>query len=476
MIILIKYSVIYMYLLTVFGSAFFIGKILKDNEISRNIIHICAGMGWMLYKILFPASVHPIIISFTFVLLTVITHKLKISFIERTDGSYGTVYYTISMLIMSALGYGNPVLFDIFGLAIVCLGCGDASANIIGSRYGKKIIYKNKSIQGTVACFCSSLLAMIVLTFSFKIEISLVSIGILAVLCAITELFAGEYDNILIPLVVYVISCILIYHGFNIRFWGSIGIAAIMFIFAFRLKLLNISASYIFFGMMFVLCYLGGWRSMLTFFSIFLVIIVIEKYLDNMTNEIFFSINKEHGVRNERQLVANCFVAIVSVTLYGVTNNQIFVVAFVATIAETIGDSVASAVGVLSKEDPIDICTLKRTQRGISGGISVIGTVASLLVCVYSGLVYLGIYQKNIYGFVVIIISSFSGILLDSILGSRVQIQYKCKVCDKLTEKEEHCQKPTEHIKGYSFFDNSRINFLCNIFSFCVACIFMMRG
>ena len=476
MIVLIKYSVIYIYLLTVFGSAFIISKIFRNNEISRNIIHICAGIGWILYKILFPASVHPIIISFTFVLLTVITQKLKISFIERSDGSLGTVYYTISMLIMSILGYENSVLFDIFGLVIVCLACGDASANIVGSRFGKNKIYKRKSIQGTAACFVSSLFVMNVLKCFFEIEISLPAMVILAVFCAITELFSGSYDNVLIPLVLYILSCILVYNGINIRFWISVGVAITMFIFAIGLKLLNISASYMLFCMIFILYYLGGWRSFVSLLSIFIVIIVIEKCLSKRSDEIFFSINKEHGVRNERQLISNCLIAIVSIALYGITNNQIFIVAFMATVAETIGDSVASAVGVLSNADPIDICTLRRTQRGISGGVSVIGTIASFLVCVYSGLVYIGIYQKNMYGFVVIIISSFLGILLDSILGSKVQIQYKCMVCEKLTEKEEHCQQPTKHIKGYRFFDNSRINFLCNAFSFGLSCILMIRG
>lgn len=465
MTLLTKYLTIYAYLLLVMGISFAVSKRFQNNEISRNIVHICAGLGWVIYKLFFPATIHPVIISSSFVLLTVITTKLKISFVERKEGSFGTIFFTLSMLIMSMLGYKSPMLFDIFGIAIICLSCGDAAANIIGSRFGKKNIYKKKSVQGMIACFATSVLAMIMLKYLFKIDLSISAICLLAVLCSVTELFAGDYDNIAIPAVIYMTAYITLTNTYIQTLLLSLVIGAFMFGFAMKLRLLSISASYMLFFLIFVLSYFGGIKSFIALMLVFCVIIVIEKISHTKTDSIFKNINKEYGARNERQLIANCLFAVIAVIVYGITKNEIFIVVFFAAIAETVGDSAASDIGVLSKGDPIDICTFKKISKGISGGISILGSMTSLLVCIYSGLIYLCIYKIDWYCFFVISISSLFGIVLDSILGSKIQVQYKCVVCEKITEKECHCQNPTIPVKGYKFFDNTRINLVCNMFS-----------
>lgn len=131
--------------------------------------------------------------------------------------------------------------------------------------------------------------------------------------------------------------------------------------------------------------------------------------------------NKEYGVRNEYQLIANCLIAVIAIVIYGITKSKIFIVAFFTAIAETVGDSIASDVGVLSKSNPLDICTFKRVTKGVSGGISVLGTLSSICICLYAGLLYICIYEMNLYHFVVIVISALLGIIFDSVLGSKIQ-------------------------------------------------------
>lgn len=471
--ILQKYIIVYTYLLLVLGGAFAISKIFKNNEKSRNLIHICAGLGWIIYRLFFPATIHPVLISASFVILTVLTTILKVDFVERKDGSLGTVFYTLSMLIMSVLGYNNPLLFDVFGLVIISLSCGDAAANIVGTSLGRIKIYQKKSLEGSIACSVVAMTAMMIIRQIFSINISTVAIIIMALLCAVTELYSGAYDNIAIPLVLYMMAFIIMKNGTNGIFWVSLGFGLGMWIFAYFLKLLSPSASYMLFCFIFVLFYFGGIKAYISLMMIFLVIIVIEKTLGKKTDAIFSSINKEHGARNEMQLIANCMVAVIAISLFGITRNEMFLVAYIATLAETIGDSVASDVGVLSKSDPIDVCSLKRVQRGISGGVSVIGTVSSFLICIYSSFVYFAVYKQSWVNVIVIVVSSSVGILLDSILGSKIQVQYKCKICNKYTEKECHCGEETLYEKGVRFFDNSRINLICNLVSFGIACLIM---
>lgn len=473
MMLLIKYFIVYAYFLLVMSVSFVVSKRFRNNEFSRNMIHICAGLGWILYKLLFPATIHPVIISSGFVLLTMITKKMKIRFLERENGSSGTIFFTISMLVMSYIGYKNSLLFNIFGIAIFCLSFGDAVANIVGSRYGTKIIYKKKSVQGMLACFGASVLGMLILRCLFGIALSFTAICFLAILCSITELLTGDYDNIAIPAVIYVTAYIILTNENITHFLISIVVGACMFGVGLRLKLLNLSASYILFFFIFVFFYFGGVKSYISLMLIFSVVIVVEMFLRKKTDKIFLSINKEHGIRNARQLIANCLVSVIAMVIYGITKNEMYIVAFFAAAAETVGDSVASDIGVFSKWEPIDVCSFKRVSKGISGGISILGTGASLIVCMYAGLVYVCIYEIALYNLFAIFISSVAGIMLDSILGSKIQALYRCVVCKELIEKECHCQKSATLVKGCKFFDNTRVNLVCNIFSYTLACLLM---
>ncbi len=463
--LLTKYSIVYVYLLLVMGVSYALGRHFRNNELSRNMVHVCAGLGWIWYRILFPATIHPIIISFSFVLLTVATRMLKIRFIERESDSLGTVYFTSGILAMSCMGYGNPLLFDIFGVAIFCLSCGDAAANIVGSRYGTREIYRGKSAQGTAACLCASFLGMFLLRCLFGIGLSFAAICLLSMLCAITEFLSGGYDNIAIPAVIYAAAYMMLASGDAMRLVSCIAAGVFMFGFALKLKFLDLPASYMLFCLVSALFYFGGFKSYLSLMLLFSVVIVSEKCLRKKADEIFLNMNKEHGMRNAGQMMANCLVPAMAVVLYGITQRELFLVAFFAAAAETVGDSTASDIGVFAKSEPVDICSRKEVPKGVSGGISAIGTGSALMVCLYAGLVYAFAYGMEWYHMFVIFVSAAAGIVLDSILGSKIQVLYRCAVCGKLTERECHCQKPTVWVKGCTFFDNTRVNFVCNMFS-----------
>lgn len=465
MTLLTKYSMICAYFLLVMGVSYAVGKRSRNHEISRNIVHVCAGLGWVLYRLFFPATIHPIIISFSFVLLTAATRTLKIRMIERESGSLGTVYFTGGMLAMSCMGYGNPLLFDIFGAAIFCLSCGDAAANIVGSRYGTVEVYQGKSIQGALACFGASFLGLFFLRCSFGIGLGIAEICLLSMLCSATELLSGNYDNIAIPAVAYAAAYMMMTSGDAVRLISCMAVGTLMSGAALTLRLLDVPASYMLFCLVSVLVYFGGLKSYLSLMLVYSVVIVSEKCLRKKTGELFSSMNKEHGMRNARQLTANCFVPAMAVVLYGITKNETFLVAFFAAAAEAVGDSTASDIGVLVKSEPIDICTRKKVPKGVSGGISAVGTGAALMVCLYAGAVYACVYGMELYNVIAIFVSAAAGIVLDSILGSKIQVLYRCAVCGKLTERERHCKELAIWVKGCSFFDNTMVNLACNVFS-----------
>ena len=103
----------------------------------------------------------------------------------------------------------------------------------------------------------------------------------------------------------------------------------------------------------------------------------------------------------------------------------------------------------------------------MSGGMSVLGTFASLISAFILALLayLLGFEGYGLTEIAVVTLCAFFGAVFDSLLGSLVQAKYKCVVCNKITEREVHCFKPTVKHSGISFIDNDIVNLLSCAFS-----------
>ena len=126
-------------------------------------------------------------------------------------------------------------------------------------------------------------------------------------------------------------------------------------------------------------------------------------------------------------------------------------------------DSLSSDVGILSKKPPFDPIRRKRVEPGLSGGMSLLGTVAALVgsaVIAVSLKIHLDLTMTML---VVITGIIFAQTIVDTILGSRIQVKYKCPVCDHLTEKKEHCKSRTVKVAGVSWVDNNMVNLLSSL-------------
>ncbi|EQB67065.1 MAG: hypothetical protein AMDU2_EPLC00006G0622 [Thermoplasmatales archaeon E-plasma] len=97
---------------------------------------------------------------------------------------------------------------------------------------------------------------------------------------------------------------------------------------------------------------------------------------------------------------------------------ELFAISFAVVTADTFG----SEIGVL---DPnvIMITTLKRTQRGINGGISVLGEIAALFGALIIGLCYilLKIGDVSMIALLIITLFGFLGCQIDSVLGALLE-------------------------------------------------------
>ena len=149
-----------------------------------------------------------------------------------------------------------------------------------------------------------------------------------------------------------------------------------------------------------------------------------------------------------------CFV------FYQFTKDSSFILALLCSVAASNADSWASEIGVLSKQKPRLITTLKPCEPGISGGITILGTIAGISGSVFIALISIGlVHSLTIDKISLFIIVSFAGIvgfMMDSISGATIQVIYKSENGFE-TENNELGKTKSRGVLG---INNDAVNFL----------------
>lgn len=169
--------------------------------------------------------------------------------------------------------------------------------------------------------------------------------------------------------------------------------------------------------------------------------------------------NEKGSRRDFSQVLANGGVAALAALLYYVTENSMFLFAFIIAIAAANADTWASEIGTLSKREPFAIKTLRRAPKGTSGAVSLLGSVASCLgsftICAISWLLY---EEISLATAALLFIFGCFGSIIDTLLGATVQVTYRCEQCQLLTEKTQHCDSKTVYKSGIRWVNNEVVN------------------
>ncbi|HEX5809695.1 MAG TPA: DUF92 domain-containing protein [Anaerolineales bacterium] len=150
-------------------------------------------------------------------------------------------------------------------------------------------------------------------------------------------------------------------------------------------------------------------------------------------------------------------------------------IGFAASLAAVNADTWATELGVLNPTAPRMITNLSKcVEKGTSGGISVFGTLASLLSAAVIALPAVLLSPQGTLStnyFLLITASGLAGSLFDSFLGATVQAMYYCPTDKKETEKHPFhtCGTQTVHIRGWKWLDNDWVNFACGAFGVVIA-------
>jgi uncharacterized protein (TIGR00297 family) len=136
-------------------------------------------------------------------------------------------------------------------------------------------------------------------------------------------------------------------------------------------------------------------------------------------------------------------------------------VGFAGSLAAATADTWATEIGSRARSTPRSIVTLRHVPRSSSGGVTVLGLLASAAGAAFiagvagSDLIPRQPRHKPLFA---IAFGGFSGSLADSLLGATVQELRVCDVCLLQTERATCCGQTTRRIRGVAGIDNDVVN------------------
>ena len=139
--------------------------------------------------------------------------KLKNSIIGEISSEgheYGLVMYAISWTIIAFLMFN-----DLFAasVAIAAMSFGDGMGEVVGRRFGKHQYIYNRTLEGSIAVFLASTVAILIIGLFYfgvigyaggsePVLLLPFSIGIAGFITVLEAVVPGKVDNLILPLVV----------------------------------------------------------------------------------------------------------------------------------------------------------------------------------------------------------------------------------------------------------------------------------
>lgn len=201
-----------------------------------------------------------------------------------------------------------------------------------------------------------------------------------------------------------------------------------------------------------------GWAGLLVAF--FLVSTALTRWGAAEKARYTEAIVPRGGARTAAQVLANggIFVALAAIgTAVGSPTVQL---GAIGALAAACADTWATEVGTLVGGEPRSIVTWRRLSRGMSGGVTLIGSLAAVGGAAFIALATPLVLETPVTAPALAVLAGGTlGALGDSLLGATVQARRRCTSCDTWTERWVHsCGYRTHHAAGVAWMDNDAVN------------------
>ena len=224
----------------------------------------------------------------------------------------------------------------------------------------------------------------------------------------------------------------------------------------------------------------GGWQWAILLLAFFISSSALTRTFKNRKQGLDEKYAKG-GARDTAQVLSNGGPAAAFVFLYIFFPQATWPwLGVAAALAAVNADTWATELGVLNPSRPRMITNLrKRVEKGTSGGVSLVGTISSLLGAAVIALLAGWLSPPPSFFFPTFFLVTLAGLLgslVDSLLGATVQAMYFCPADKKETEKHplHTCGAPTVRLRGWSWLNNDWVNVLCGISAVIFAGLLML--
>ena len=214
---------------------------------------------------------------------------------------------------------------------------------------------------------------------------------------------------------------------------------------------------------------IGGWQWAILLLTFFITSSALSRAFKKRKQGLDEKFSKGHE-RDAGQVFGNGGIATAFAALHFFFPNELWPwLGFAAALAAVNADTWATELGVLNPNPPRMITNLSKVvEKGTSGGISLIGTIASLAGSALIGILaaFLNPTVDSVSTGIIVTLAGLAGALFDSFLGATVQAMYFCPTDNKETEKHplHTCGVQTVHIRGWKWLNNDWVNFSCGAF------------
>ena len=445
-------------------------------EVSRKLVHILAGSMALASPFIFVSNIPPTLLGFIF--FTINLFAIKTKFFKGMHSTerktYGTVYFPLAYVLLCIFWWDRQITFQI---SLLILTFADTAAALIGEKWNNPILFKpwrdKKTIQGSLGMGITSFLLTGIGTIVFRYITDIEALEaptlfllciIVALMSTITEMLSDSgSDNLSVPIVsaiTYDLYLFTMNSGEIMTFFIWSLISFLLLLIFFKLNILTIDGALGAFIMGLFIFGIGGWKFLLPIVLFFLTSSFLSKIL-NDKDQNFESFPK--GSRRDLiQVYANGGIPMLISIWWLYDPSEILYIAFLASVASSTADTWATEIGIYSKITPRNCISFRKLKPGVSGGVTLFGTIGSLLgagIISLSGQFFL---QSSVQTLLVLL-AGFTGSILDSIIGATVQAIFVCNKCGGETEKSQHCGNPTMLESGNKMINNDMVNLLCTI-------------
>ncbi len=446
-------------------------------EATRKLVHVCTALYVVLSPWLFTQEVWIYVLGGTFVLLN--AWALRKGLFRGMHGverfSIGTVTFPLALILLLPFCWTwVPERIFALQLAFLVMGLSDPLASLVGQRWGRhpfRVSSAFKSVEGSIAFFLSALLLVFLggkaLESLGMIALSGVSWGLLSLIAAVVATLAEVvgvrgWDNLLVAVLLAAVLVFGYEHPQRLAALGEgVLLAVLVGLVAWRLHFLDVSGALAATLLGTFVFGVGGWPWALPVLAFFVLSSILSKLGKKRKAGIHMMVTR--GSRRDMiQVWANGGIPLLYMLLAIFLPRPIWYWGYVGALAAATADTWATEIGTWVGGSTRHLITWKEVPPGVSGGLSLAGSVGGLLGAGVIGLtVWLPGYAGNGTSLLAVVGGGVTGMLVDSLLGATLQVRYRDPRTGRLTEHASSSAGDHERVGGLHWLNNDGVNVIC---------------